>query len=151
MGHSYTASAMPLYEYFCDHCDGIYEALRPMREASHPAPCPECAKENGRIMPTTFAAFTFRDGYPRRLPDRGTYWHLGKEVKRRISGRFRAWEHPEINKPQPPPRKSKGDREIEREKATLRQNEFSRMKRSGVRPRESLMPKKLRQITKKPR
>ena len=47
-------------------------------------------------MPTSFAAFTFRDGYPRRLPDKGTYWHLGKEVKSRIRGKVKPWHHPEI-------------------------------------------------------
>jgi len=30
---------------------------------------------------SSFMAFTYRDGYPRRIPDKGTYWHLGKEVK----------------------------------------------------------------------
>ena len=27
-----------------------------------------------------------REGYPRAIPDRGTYWHLGKEVKRPVTG-----------------------------------------------------------------
>ncbi len=29
---------MPLYEYYCEPCDGIFEAIRPMREASLPVP-----------------------------------------------------------------------------------------------------------------
>ena len=135
---------MPVYEYYCNHCDGIYEALRPMREASHPVPCPVCERDGQRIMPTSFAAFTFREGYARRLPDKGTYWHLGKEVKRRISGPFRPFEHPEINKPKPPPRKSKGDVEVARDKERSRQKEFSKMRASGVRPAPSRLPRKLR-------
>jgi len=45
---------------------------------------------------SSFMAFTYRDGYPRRIPDKGTYWHLGKEVKtlpkrmRQKGGRERA-------------------------------------------------------------
>ncbi len=112
---------MPLYEYFCEQCDGIFEALRPMREAADPVPCPLCERDGQRIMPTSFAAFTFRDGYPRRIPDKGTYWHLGKEVRQPIRGPFKPWEHPEINKPQPPPKKSKGDLEVERDKRHLQQ------------------------------
>jgi putative FmdB family regulatory protein len=135
---------MPVYEYLCRHCEGIFEALRSMREASDPAPCPECDRDGERIMPTSFAAFTFREGYPRRLPDKGTYWHLGKEVKRRIRGKFRPFEHPEINKPQPPPRKSKGDREVEREKRQLRAKEVRRMRDSGVTPAKFRLPRSLR-------
>lgn len=135
---------MPIYEYYCDHCDGIFEALRAMREASDPVPCPVCDRDGRRIMPTTFAAFTFREGYPRRLPDKGTYWHLGKEVKSRIRGPVRPFEHPEINKPKPPPGKSKGDLEAEREKQHLRRKEAAKMRASGVRPVPGRFPKSLR-------
>lgn len=140
---------MPVYEYYCKPCDGIYEALRPMREASDPVPCPECDRDGSRIMPTSFAAFTFREGYPRRLPDKGTYWHLGKEVKQRIKGPFRPFEHPELKKPPVLRRKSKGDLEIEREQARLRSNEKRKMLDSGVRPQDGLLPKKLRPPRKK--
>ena len=51
-----------------------------MRESALFQPCPGCDGASERLMPTQFAAFTFRDGYPRRLPDKGTYWRLGKEV-----------------------------------------------------------------------
>ena len=135
---------MPVYEYFCKHCDGIFETLRPMREASDPAPCPVCDRDGGRIMPTSFNAFTFREGYARRLPDKGTYWHLGKEVKTKISGRVRPNEHPELNKPKPPPRRSRGEVEVEREKRQLRSKEERKMRQSGVRPRANLLPRKLR-------
>jgi putative FmdB family regulatory protein len=135
---------MPLYEYLCEHCEGIFETLRPLREASDPVPCPVCNRDGRRIMPTSFAAFTFRDGYPRKLPDKGTYWHLGKEVKKRISGRVRPWEHPELARPKSKPRKTKGDREVEREKTRLREQERKRMVDSGVRPSGRYLPKSLR-------
>lgn len=135
---------MPLYEYLCEHCDGIFEALRSIREASDPAPCPVCERDGQRIMPTSFNAFTFREGYPRKLPDRGTYWHLGKEVKKRVSGRFRPGEHPEINKPRPPRRKTKGEVSVEKEKAALREKERKKMLDSGVRPSGRHLPKSLR-------
>ncbi|MCH7811417.1 MAG: zinc ribbon domain-containing protein [Chloroflexi bacterium] len=135
---------MPLYEYYCTDCDGIFEALRPMRESADPVPCPICEEDGERIMPTTFAAFTFREGYPRRLPDKGTYWHLGKEVKQRARGPMRPWEHPEINKPKPPPRKTKGEVEIEREKSHQRRKELVKMQKSGVRPTRGKLPRSLR-------
>ena len=94
---------MPLYEYYCEHCDGVFETLRSMRDAGEPSPCPVCDRDGQRIMPTSFTAFTFRDGLPRRIPDRGTYWHLGKEVSKPITGGGVAYEHPEVNKPKPKP------------------------------------------------
>lgn len=135
---------LPLYEYFCDRCNGIYEALRPIREASDAVPCPECERDGERIMPTSFTAFTFRDGYPRRLPDRGTYWHLGKEVKTRIRGRARPFEHPELNKPKPKQPLSKGDLQVAREKRNLQRKEARKMLDSGVRPDKKRLPRSLR-------
>src|SRR6476620_701156 len=110
---------MPVYEYYCGSCNGIYEQLRPMREASEPWPCPECNSEGQRIMPTSFNAFTYRDGYPRRIPDKGTFWHLGKEVSAPVSGPVRPNEHPEINKPEPPVVKTKGEVADETERKRL--------------------------------
>ncbi len=101
---------MPLYEYYCEPCNGIFEELRPIREASEPVPCPECYKDARRIMPTSFAAFTFREGYPRRIPDDGKYYHLGKKVSRLVTS-GQPNEHPEVNKPAPPKRKTKGEKE----------------------------------------
>jgi putative FmdB family regulatory protein len=110
---------MPLYEYYCETCDGIYEQLRPMREASEPWPCPQCNREGGRVMPTSFAAFTYRDGYPRRIPDDGKFWHLGQKVSAPVSGPVKPNEHPEINKPTPPPQKLKGELHDEAEKKRM--------------------------------
>jgi putative FmdB family regulatory protein len=100
---------MPVYEYFCQACNGIFEELRPMRESADPVPCPECYKDAPRIMPTSFAAFTFREGYPRRIPDDGKYYHRGKKVNKLVTS-GRPNEHPEVDKPTPKPRKLKGEK-----------------------------------------
>ena len=99
---------MPLYEYYCQHCHGIFEEIRQIRDASADAACPECSREAPRIM-STFAAFTMRDGYPRRIPDKGTYWHMGKEVKERAKS-FKGNTHPELAEPTPVRRLSKAAR-----------------------------------------
>ena len=41
-------------------------------------------------------ALTMREGYARQLPDRGTYWHMGKEVSRMHEGGSPAFSHPEL-------------------------------------------------------
>ncbi len=121
---------MPLYEYYCQDCDGVYEAMRPIREASLPVPCPQCNRDGQRMM-SSFAAFTFRDGYPRRLPDRGTYWHMGKEVKR-LATTMVGWEHPELAKPKPKPRPAKGEVKAEREKQAAKVSDLRYRDRWGV-------------------
>jgi putative FmdB family regulatory protein len=140
---------MPVYEYYCKHCDGIFEALRPMSAASKPAPCIQCEKAAQRIMPTSVAAFTMREGYPRKLPDKGTYWHREQEVKKKIGGKgpFRPYEHPELTPPKAKPRVSKGAMEIAREKQRLALKEVQMMQDSGVEPSPNLLPKKLRPKT----
>lgn len=105
---------MPLYEYYCASCHGIFEEIRQMSDASLPAPCPECDGEAPRIM-SAFNAFTMREGYPRRIPDKGTYWHMGKEVKSKIR-RMKNNEHPELAKPKPRPRPARGDVQVSAEK-----------------------------------
>lgn len=87
---------MPIYEYYCGDCHGVFELLRQAREASQPQPCPECDAECARLMPTSLQLRTLRDGVPRRLPDRGTFWHLGKEVSAPIRESVPAGEHPEL-------------------------------------------------------
>lgn len=99
---------MPLYEYYCAGCHGVFEEIRQMREASLPAPCPECTNEAPRIM-SSFQGFTFRDGYPRRIPDKGTFWHMGKEVKNRAKV-LTGGNHPELLKREPKPRLARGER-----------------------------------------
>jgi putative FmdB family regulatory protein len=99
---------MPLYEFYCQDCHGIFEHIRQMRDASTPAACPECGLPAPRIM-SSFSAFTMRDGYPRKIPDKGTYWHMGKEVKTRAK-RLIGNTHPELYKPRPKARPTKGER-----------------------------------------
>jgi putative FmdB family regulatory protein len=89
---------MPLYEYYCKDCDGVFELIRPVRQSTTPQPCPECDREVERLMSVDVAAFTVRDGLPRRIPDRGTYWHMGKEVSRPVNEAAFAYEHPDIHK-----------------------------------------------------
>lgn len=96
---------MPLYEYYCEGCHGVFELLRPTREASAPQPCPECDEDAPRAV-SNFQAFTFRDGYARKLPDDGTYWHLGQKVSTPINGPTEPNQHPELarkNKRPPAP------------------------------------------------
>lgn len=85
---------MPMYEYLCEACDGVFDLMRPMSQATEPADCPECSGRCERIM-SEFSAFTMRDGYPRRIPDRGTYWHLGEEVKT-MTDTLPHGQHPEL-------------------------------------------------------
>ncbi|HXH22998.1 MAG TPA: zinc ribbon domain-containing protein [Dehalococcoidia bacterium] len=122
---------MPLYEYYCSHCDGVFEQLRSMREASEDYPCPVCDRDSKRIMPTSFSAFTFRDGYPRRIPDKGTYWHFDKEVKTMNTGGVPANEHPELYKPEPKPVPSKGEREDMAEIERIKERNLQRIRKES--------------------
>lgn len=87
---------MPVYEYYCKDCHGIFELVRAVRLAAQPQPCPVCDAESPRLMPTSFNAFMMRDGVPRRIPDRGKYWHYGEEVSAPISSAIQMGEHPEL-------------------------------------------------------
>lgn len=127
---------MPLYEYYCNNCEGIFDALRSMREAADPAPCPVCDGDAARIMPTSFTAFSFRDGMPRRIPDSGGHWHLGKAVSKPITGEGVAYEHPEIKTEQHPDNVtkvvSKGDKANEKEKKRLERRHLRMLRKSKV-------------------
>ena len=59
---------MPLYEYYCEKCNKVFEALRLLRESDAAIPCPECGREAERIMPTSFSAMSSGKGYPQRVP-----------------------------------------------------------------------------------
>jgi putative FmdB family regulatory protein len=59
---------MPLYEYYCEDCDNLFDTLRPIGRSEDPAACPVCGKEAGRIMPTTFASMSRRGGLRERVP-----------------------------------------------------------------------------------
>jgi putative FmdB family regulatory protein len=123
---------MPLYEYFCKHCDGVFEKMAAISNASDPAPCPLCSRKAERIPPTSFSAFTMREGYPRAIPDRGTYYHLGKEVKTKNTGGVPMNQHPELYKPPPKRRKSKGEREIIKEAQQAQAKEERYRRKEGA-------------------
>ncbi len=108
----------------------IYEALRSIREASLPVPCPQCSRDGQRIM-STFMAFSYRDGYPRRLPDKGTYRHLGKEAKT-LPKRMRYHEHPELAEPKPAKRPTRGEKAEQKERVVAEGQERKRRERWGV-------------------
>lgn len=59
---------MPLYEYHCRNCDEVFEAIRPLRDSDKPSSCPRCNGEAERIMPTTFASMSFKQGWAQRVP-----------------------------------------------------------------------------------
>ncbi len=59
---------MPLYEYYCEKCDDVFETLRTFRDSDLPTRCPKCCAESGRIMPTTFASMSFKGGWKQRVP-----------------------------------------------------------------------------------
>lgn len=88
---------MPIYEYYCDPCHGVFELLRPVREGSKSQPCPECDEDAARMLSRTFTAFTLRDGLPRRLPDTGGFWHFEQSVSSPINGpSYQGVTHPEL-------------------------------------------------------
>ncbi len=130
---------MPLYEYYCEPCNGVYEAIRPMREASLAVPCPECDLDGERVM-SSFSAFTFREGYARRLPDTGTYWHFGKQVQKRAK-RMEGTEHPELAKPKEAPRLTKGDVVAGQQMWVDRQDEMAYREKEGVGLYKAPLPK----------
>jgi putative FmdB family regulatory protein len=59
---------MPLYEYYCDRCDKVFEALRSVQASDQSAKCPECGADADRIMPTSFASMARKDGWKQRVP-----------------------------------------------------------------------------------
>jgi putative FmdB family regulatory protein len=59
---------MPLYEYYCEDCENIFETLRSVRASEEPAPCSNCGREAERIMPTTFASMSRKEGWAQRVP-----------------------------------------------------------------------------------
>ena len=135
---------MPLYEYYCQGCHGIFEEIRQMSAAAEPSPCPECAREAPRIM-SSFSAFTMRDGYPRKIPDKGTYWHMGKEVKKRAT-RLIGNTHPELLERKAPPRPAKGEVVDRQEKVRRVRGEALYKDKWGLQPdgRRAVKAKKVK-------
>ena len=89
---------MPLYEYYCEPCEGVFELLRPARDSARDQPCPQCDEDSKRIVSKEWSAFIFRDGAARRLPDTGGYWHLGKHVSQPMRGKSKTgYTHKELD------------------------------------------------------
>jgi putative FmdB family regulatory protein len=59
---------MPIYEYYCEKCDSVFEALRSIAVSEQPAKCQNCGREAFRIMPTTFASMMRNRGLKERVP-----------------------------------------------------------------------------------
>ncbi len=131
---------MPLYEYYCEPCNGVYEAIRPMRESSLAVPCPECDRDGERVM-SAFSAFTYREGYPRRLPDKGTYWHFGTEVQKRAKRMSGGTVHPELEVPKQRPTVTKGDAAASQQEWGERQGEMGYREKQGVGAYNAKLPK----------
>jgi putative FmdB family regulatory protein len=75
---------VPLYEYFCEKCDKVFEALGSFASSDQPAKCPTCGRKADRIMPTSFASMARTQGYKQRVP----YHHhsvRGEEPKMTIA------------------------------------------------------------------
>ena len=59
---------MPLYEYYCEKEDKVFEALGSISKSDAPAKCPTCGRSADRIMPTTFASMVRVKGLKERVP-----------------------------------------------------------------------------------
>ena len=59
---------MPVYEYYCDDCDKVFDSLQAISKSGEPVACPECGLASDRIMPTTFATMSRRKGLTERVP-----------------------------------------------------------------------------------
>ncbi len=55
---------MPIYEYICPVHDR-FESLRSMSEYKKPSDCPECGKESGRVVSSSYS----REAQPFRVVD----------------------------------------------------------------------------------
>jgi|FLYL01.1.fsa_nt_gi putative FmdB family regulatory protein len=76
---------MPIYEYYCEHCDKVFERMRPISAAEEPAPCPSCGGEADRILPTTFASMSYKGGWKQRVPFHHHPVRADKEGKRALA------------------------------------------------------------------
>jgi putative FmdB family regulatory protein len=59
---------MPLYEYYCDKCDRVFESLQSIARSDQPVACPDCGRKSDRIMPTSVAMMSRRQGVKERVP-----------------------------------------------------------------------------------
>ncbi len=59
---------MPVYEYYCEKFDKVFDSLQPISRSDQPVACPVCGRSSDRIMPTTFATMSRRKGLKERVP-----------------------------------------------------------------------------------
>lgn len=59
---------MPIYEYYCEKDNKVFEALGSIASSDRPSKCPKCGGEAVRIMPTTFASLSRVKGLKERVP-----------------------------------------------------------------------------------
>ena len=59
---------MPIYEYYCEKCDKVFDSLQAISRSDQPVDCPKCGRSSDRIMPTTFATMSKRQGLKERVP-----------------------------------------------------------------------------------
>jgi putative FmdB family regulatory protein len=76
---------MPLYEYYCDNCDNLFEALRPISRSEEPAECPQCGAAADRIMPTTFSSMVRKQGWRQRAPFHQSDVRADKDGKKTVA------------------------------------------------------------------
>lgn len=62
---------MPLYEYFCSSCQGVFESLRPAKEADEPVTCPSCQHDSSQRILSLFANSVKTNGVGSPLPAGG--------------------------------------------------------------------------------
>ena len=55
---------MPIYEYECDKCGHVTEALRPMSQADNPLVCEGCGHSKTVRKQSEFAAGSTQNGAP---------------------------------------------------------------------------------------
>ncbi len=59
---------MPIYEYYCEKCDKVFDSLQAISRSDQPVGCPACGRSSDRIMPTTFATMSRQKGLRERVP-----------------------------------------------------------------------------------
>ena len=62
---------MPIYEYQCDKCGKVTEALRSMSEADQPCECESCGSKKTHRLQSEFAAGGAKAGSESSLPASG--------------------------------------------------------------------------------
>lgn len=59
---------MPLYEYICDACEKMTEALRRMDDADSPLVCEHCGHQETRRAQSVFSPASGQSGLPMAPP-----------------------------------------------------------------------------------